>query len=309
MFLFGNNFLHIRNNHIIPLVNYGISKSKVKCWSFKDIISQNIISLTKLSGSSVELEIGKNDYYKALHCDIELFMNKSIVQYADFLNSKKNSPCWSFVTLYYLAFFSSTCLFRFLDKGFIFLNEEQIKRINDFSIAMYSEGLALKSGNYYFYCKNESENGNIILSLSHKSEGVHKLNWIQLENTFRNFLPYCDDDEKAIFNIFLQHFSIFNPSFPSNLRNKLNYNGESSILDIEGHIDHADIKAINMNFIKSLSGISLNIDIKNQIDSIAHLTSYLFKFNSLLYDEYLNRSVFGKDFSKNREVFLKKNTP
>jgi hypothetical protein len=65
-----------------------------------------------MTGKNIEIEISKDDYYKALHCDIELFMNKSTVQYCDFLQSKKNSPCWSFVTLYYLTFFSATC---FLD--------------------------------------------------------------------------------------------------------------------------------------------------------------------------------------------------
>lgn len=109
---FGKNFLYIRNTHVIPLVSYGINKKNIKFWSLKDVITKNVLSLNKMTGKNIEIEISKDDYYKALHCDIELFMNKSTVQYCDFLQSKKNSPCWSFVILYYLTFFSATC---FLD--------------------------------------------------------------------------------------------------------------------------------------------------------------------------------------------------
>ena len=51
MDLFGNNFLDIRNNHIIPLVNYGINRNKFQFWSLKDILTQNIVSLNKLAGN------------------------------------------------------------------------------------------------------------------------------------------------------------------------------------------------------------------------------------------------------------------
>ena len=307
MDLFGNNFLDIRNNHIIPLLNYGIQRKKYQFWSLKDVITQNIISLNKLAGKSVEIEVSKSDYYKALHCDIELFMNKSIIQYSDFTKSKINSPCWSFVTLYYLAFFSTTCFFRFLSKGFIFLTSEQKKRIEDFSLAVYSTPISLDSGNYYFNFKEENANGNIIITLSFKGESVHKLNWIQLENTLRDFLPNCDSDERAIYTAFLSHFSTFKSDFPSNLRNKLNYNGESSILDIEDSVSYIDLQQINANFIKGLFNIDTILSIRNQIDSIGYLASYLFKFNAALYKEYLDRSEFGKDFNKERQSYLTTN--
>lgn len=304
MDLFGNNFLDIRNNHVIPLVKFGIQRSKFQFWSLKDIITQRLISLNKLSGKSVEIEIEKSDYYKALHCDIELFMNKSVIQYSDFSKSVNNSPCWSFVTLYYLAFFSTTCFFRFLNKGFIFLNSSQKKRLEDYSLAVYSTPIVMETGNYYFSYKEENANGNIVITLSFKGESVHKLNWIQLENTLRAFLPTCDSDETAIYKVFLNHFSIFKSEFPSNLRNQLNYNGDSSILDIEDSISYVNLKQININFIKGLFNIDTTINTKNQIESIGYLTSYLFKFNAALYKEYLDRSNFGSDFDKERQRYL-----
>jgi hypothetical protein len=43
--------------------------------------------------------------------------------------------------------------FRFLDKGFIFLTQEQKKRLEDYSIAVYSESISLETGNYFLVKK------------------------------------------------------------------------------------------------------------------------------------------------------------
>jgi hypothetical protein len=39
--------------------------------------------------------------------------------------------------------------------------------------------------------------------------------------------------------------------------------------------------------------------------SISYLASYFFEFNQKLYNEYLDRSKFGKDFNAERENYLK----
>lgn len=307
MELFGNNFLDVRNKHIFPLVGYGIPKEKCKFWSLKDTITNKIVSLAKLNGKSVEIEVRKDDYYKSLHCDIELFMNKSTIQYSDFIKSGKSSPSWSLVTLYYLAFFANTCFFRFLSKGFVFLSAEQKNRIEKFSITVNSSPISLDSGNYFFSYKGESLSGNIILTLSSKGEGLHRLNWLQLESTLRDFLPNCDTDEKTIYSLFLNNFSNFKTEFPSNIRNKLNYNGESSILDINDNLPRINFNDINNNFYKGLSKIGNEATTDNQMNGLAYLASFLFEFNNRLYGEYLERSSYGNDFYNERVKYLKLN--
>ncbi|CAG5069010.1 hypothetical protein DYBT9623_01744 [Dyadobacter sp. CECT 9623] len=304
MNLFGKNYLSVRNENVLPLISYGVKRAKYQHWSFKDVITSNIVSLNKLSGKSVEIEIRKEDYYRALHCDIELFMNKSAVQYADFLKSKSNSPCWSFVTFYYLTFFAVTCFFRFLNRGFIFLSREQKDRLEQFSLAVYSSPITLDSGNYYFKLKEVNAVGNIILTLSFKGESVHKLNWIQLEATFREFIPNCDHNERTMFNCFLSHFSAFRNDFPSSLRNALNYNGESTILDLENSIPYIEMKNLDSDFLKTLFSIGMQDLRINHTSSLAHLTSYLIEFNNELYNEYMVRSGFGKDFARERNQYL-----
>ncbi|MCF0075329.1 hypothetical protein LZD49_32930 [Dyadobacter sp. CY261] len=307
MGLYGDNFLKIRNQHVLPLVSYGIARKKYQYWSFKDIITKNVISLNKLQGKSVEVEISKSDYYRALHCEIELFMNKATIQYADYIKSQTSSPSWSFVTLYYLTFFSTTCFFRFLNRGFIFFSSEQIKRLEDFSQAVYSDVISLDSGNYYFNLKETTETDTVIITLTFKGDNIHKQNWIQLEATFREMLADCDETEETIIKTFISHFAAFKTEYPSWLRNRLNYNSDSSILDLEASVMHVDLSSFRSDFLKGLVGVDLTPDMNSQIASIGFLSSYLLGFITELYKEYLQRSEHGKDFSLERKIYLENN--
>lgn len=306
MELFGKNFLNVRNTHVLPRINFGISRKKVGYWSLKDVFTNNLVSLNKLTGKSIEIEITKDDYFKAIQCDIELFMNKTLIQYIDFQNQSNISRTWSFVTLYYFAFFSTTCLFRFLDKGFVFLSKEHTQRLENFSQAVYSSVISLDAGNYYFNLKEINVYGNVVILLSSKGDSVHKSTWIQLESTLREFRDASQGDETALYELLLDHFSKFKSEYPSHLRNKLNYQGESSILDLENALPSIDLQEINRGFIKDLASFdSNNSDSHNQMKSVSFLGSYLFEFNRKLYSEYLERSKYGKDFNSERIDYYK----
>lgn len=306
---FGDNFLNVRNTCLLPMISYGIKRPKFSHWSLKETITNNIISLVKLTKNEIEIEIEEELFYKSLHCEIELFMNKSIIQYADYSKSNKSSQCWSFVTLYYLSFFSTTCFFRFLRCGFIFLTKEQIDRINNYSLIHYGSIITLSPGNYFFKFKEVNLDGNVVLKLNYKSEGVHKLNWLHLESIFKEFLTKSDIEEKLIYDTFLSHFNIFSPEFPSHLRNKLNYNGESSIIDLENSLPDLNYNKLKSNFYLELRNIKTtdSSSKENQIKSICLLSHYLLNFNQELYNEYLDRSIFGRDFNLERTRFLNKN--
>lgn len=306
MELFDNAFRQIRNTHVIPRVSYGITRKKVKYWSLKEVITTQLISLNKLSGKAVEIELNPDDYFKAIQCEIELFMNKSIIQYLDINAQKSVSKTWSFVTFYYFAFFSATCLFRLLDKGFIFLSREHTKNLEDFSLAVYSNIISLDVGNYYFNLKEINSYGNIILTVSNKGDSVHKSTWIQLEQTLRDLKQISNDSEKVVYELLIEHFSKFKTEYPSYLRNKLNYNGDSSLLDFENLLPQIEIQEIDKSFFKDLAKFDTNnLTETNQMQSISYLASYLFELNKKLYNEYLDRSNYGKDFNKERQDYIK----
>lgn len=305
--LFGDNYINIRDKFIIPLVNYGINRKSYEYWGFKDVISNNILSLNKLEGKSIEIELSKSDYYKGLHCDIEMFINKSFIQYSDFIHSANCSTTWSFVTLYYFAFFNATCFLRFLNRGFLFLNKEQKKRFEDYSLAVYSTPISLESGNYFFSFKEINTNGNVVITLTFKGDNFHKMKWIQLESTLRELIPACDKDETAIYKMILSLFSSFSNEFPSMLRNKLNYNGDSSILDFEHSLPRIDLESIKLDFIKGLFKLKTEPTFTNKIIATAYIGSFLLRYNKELYNEYAIRSGLGRDFSVERQTYLKRN--
>lgn len=301
----GKNYYYIRNNHLLSKLNFGVSRNKYSYWSFKNIISLNLISLKKLSGKSYEIELDQKDYYKSIYCDIELFMNKIYIQYCDFNQQINSSASWSFITFYYFAFFNSTCLFRFLDKGFIFLSKEQCDNLEKFSTAMYSDSIRVDTGNYYFALKEVNEFGNIVLSLTHKGDSVHKSTWIQLESTLNEFKLNSDQDEAIIYSSLLSRFKDLNSEFPSNIRNKLNYNGESSILDFCKELPIFKLFEFSKLDLKDIVNIKFSSNSTiNSIESLNYLTSYIFQLNLKLYNEFIERSSYGKDFEKERNDYL-----
>ena len=307
MDFFDKNYLKIRNEHIIPKLEYGISRKKIEYWSFKEIITNRLISLTKLRGQTIEIELNIEDYYRALHCDIELFLNKTTIQYSDITLLNKTSLTWSFISIYYFAFFNATCLFRFLDNGFLFLSKVHCKRFEDFSSAVYSDSISLNSGNYYFTLKEINSYGNVVLILNSKNDSVHKSTWQLLENIFKKFSKNSSNDEKVVFDLFLDHFSKFKSEFPSEIRNKLNYNGVSSILDLEESIPSMKLSCIDSKFLKDLLKIDSNSSkYSEKMKSVTLLASYLFKLNTSLIQEFNERSIYGTDFKKERGNYLKK---
>jgi len=303
MDLFGTNYLKIRNDFLLPLIPYGISKNKIEYWSLKDVLTTNIISVQHIGKSRVDIELSKEDFYRALHCEIELFLNKTIIQYCDSVQSIAQSRSWSYVSFYYFSFFCSTTFSRFLHRGYLFLSKVQKERIEKFHLAVYSTPIMLETGNYYFYTK-EDENGKMIISLNFAGSNVHKLSWTNLEVTLRDGLPFCTDKEKVIYEALLKIFSTFSTEFPSRLRNDLNYNSQHSIVDINSMIPYLNLEGINNNYFKSLLALDLSSSFTNELKAAGHISVFLYKIIMQLYSEYRERSKFGSDFEKVRETYL-----
>jgi len=305
MRVFGTNYLKLRNQYLIPFIPHGIQRRNYEYWIFKDVITDKLLSLNKISANSFEIEIKEDDFYKGLYCEVQLFFSKSMIQYIDFSQSKLNSASWSFVTLYYLSFFASTTLFRFLHKGFIFLDFSHTKKFENYSLAMYSQPLKLNSGNYYFSVSGINSFGNILLTLTFKGRNIHQSHWIQMEQFLRDSIPDCDNDEKIIFSLLLKLFTEFPTEFQSTLRNKLNYKCESAIWDFEKKFPNINFLHLNGNFVKELLRQEFSKSDINQLNGTAIISVFLMKYILKLFTELTERSEYGKDFSKERNRYLK----
>lgn len=305
MELFGTNYLKLRNEYLIPLVPHGVKRNVYKHWLFKDVLTNKLTELNKLTGSSYELEINESDFFKGLYCEIQLFFGKSVIQYIDFNQSNLNSASWSFVTLYYLSFFASTTLFRFLHRGFIFLDSSQTKKLEDFHLARYSLPIKLYTGNYYFSVGESITLGNVLITLSFKGRNIHQSHWIQMEQFLRESIVNCDSSEKPVFSLLQKLFTQFPKEFQSTLRNKLNYRCESAIWDFEKKFPIIDFEHLNINFLKELLRQDFSSSDINQLNGTAIVSVFLMKYILKLHSELSERSNFDKDFSKERNEYLK----
>ena len=159
----GDSFLRLRNDYIIPLIRYGISRRNCNYWNFKDTVTNKIVSLTHLSKNTFEIEISNNDFYKSTICEIELFKNKSLIQFCEYLKLNRKNSTWAFVSLYYFFFFTTTTLMRMLNRGYLYLGSTHVKRIELYELATHSTIIKLEPGNYFYSVKGYSCYGNMIL--------------------------------------------------------------------------------------------------------------------------------------------------
>ena len=306
MDLLGNAFFHLRNTYIIPFIQYGIQRKKVNFWSLKSIFSNNIISLNLVNKNTLELEISEDDFFKSSLCDIELFKNKSIIQYVEYSSIKNKKSTWAFVTLYYHFFFAATTLMRMLHRGFVYFDSSHIKSIENYSLAMYSAPIKLDSGNYFYSVKGFSTTGNLLITLSNKGEGIHQLTWLQMENILRSdIIPNASNDEISIYYQLNILINALGSKFPSVLRNKLNYPSESCILDLEKLLPEIRIDLISQNFYNSFLNIKPNDNsLENQILITSCYSILIFNLVKNLHQEYEMRTKFHKDFQRERIDFL-----
>ncbi len=308
MELFGENFIDVRNRYIIPSISFGVGRHEYESWNFKDTVSNNSKNFSSSSKNAFQVEINKSDFFKALHCDIELSLNKTTIQYIDLLYSKGQSKSWSYVTLYYFLFFGTNTLFRLLHSGNVFFYQNQIARFEALS-TLSGYGLKpLSTGNYRFSVQGENSNGDILLNFTFQGDNLHKKTWYQFEAIIRGFLPNCDSEEKAIFMQVIEIFKKYTIEFPSQTRNMLNYTGESSMLEIRNKIVHMNLKEFNKAFIKKLFTVDLigSSTLKNQMECTAFLSLLVFKYVQKLYGEYSLRSGYGQDFAEERKKLIQR---
>lgn len=299
---FNTGFIHVRNQHIIPRIQYGVEAKKSNFWRLKNVITDKLNNITHLNNSSFEISIKKDDYYKLIYCESELFLNKSYIQYHDYKKMVDNlSGSWSFVTLYYFLFFNLCCLLRFFDRGYIYLTSEYTKKLEKAHLALHSSPININDGNYFFQKKEIDSYGNITLSFK-KVDTTHKVIWGEFRNILVYLISKSSAQELGVYQIMLSHLDSFNSSYPSTLRNELNYNAETILLDFNNEITCYKLLELDDEFYRSFLKINENDSrISNKIKSVTYISSFIYYLNFQLAEEFYDRSTFGKDFIKMRK--------
>lgn len=299
--LFNTGFLFIRNQHILPRIKYGINANKANFWRLKKIITEKLNDINHIDNSSFEITLNQEDYFKLIYCESELFLNKSYIQYHDYKKMvDKLSGSWSFVTLYYLLFFNLCCLMRFCDCGYVYLSSEYTRKLENSHAALKSLPIKINDGNYFFKKISADNYGNIKISLK-RVDTTHKVIWGEFRNILIQLIEKSSAEELVIYKTILSHLDSFQSSFPSSIRNELNYNAETSLLDLNSQITCYDLSDLDEYFFSSFLKIDRNkTDLSNKIKSITHISNFIYNLNFRLAEEFYERSGFGKDFIRMR---------
>jgi hypothetical protein len=311
MIIFDTQFSQLRNKYIFPLIPYGKPQKSIKFFDLKDTLSSKVDGVViGTHNNSYSLKIGKDVFFNSLTCDIELFYTRMVVQYVDLQKNINLSPAWQYVTSYYLFFFSITTLFRLLHKGFVYFNDSQAKNLSRLLTALGNQAININSGNYSFSV-SEILTDYVTIELNFVGSDVHKNTWNKSKSLIDDVrINARKNDEKSI----LDALSIINnsigASFPSETRNKINYNGIYGLESVVNTIYRNGLIANTNSFAKQIIAYEkpLNDDINSYIKYSCLYGSYIFSLTHKLYEEYRERNNKPKnDFHNLRTSFLKKN--
>lgn len=226
MLILDKGYLEIRNKYIHPLSQYYIQYRQLKNYNIKNILLNNIQNVQKNPANEYIIDIDEEKLFKALLGDIFLFYIKSIVQKNDFEIIRDNveiSPNWNIVTSYYKSFYNASLLLRICFRGNIFLDKDYKKRLSYIVSTHIGEVIELDSNMFYFVEK--TNNGGYCLRLTKSQNNTHETVWYEINHLLEEIMLLSNkkSEEKAVLISCLDINRKLSATFPSKLRNKVNY--------------------------------------------------------------------------------------
>lgn len=224
MHVYDKAYLDIKNRYLVPLTSYSVPYSHLRNTNIKSAIITKSTSVDKLSDSEYVFHFDEDYLYKALLGDIELFYIRKIIQKADseFCKGDEISANWNIVTNYYNAFFAASLMLRLCHRGNIFF-DNSIRRQLEIMVSNIT-GAVVKLESNQFYEAYEDK-GNYVLKLTKANDGTHELVWRKMDTLINEMimLSRASSDEKVILTAIQQINNTLKNTFPSQLRNRVNY--------------------------------------------------------------------------------------
>lgn len=290
--MFGSNYLRLRNNFGLNLLDSDIKISDYRQLKFRSVILNNIITATSPADDTFSIEVSSKLFYKTISAEFELYHLRSKMQLEDFLNSNNISESWKFTTFYYFLFFSNVALHRLLNKGYIYLDSENANVFsNSLNAFLTSNVVNIGTGNWAFRKISETSS-NVTIELKKAGANVHQLAWQDLKSTLKNFIGHSSgnlsDSERSILDNLYKNIKGNNDFSPSETRNFLNYVSEIAIDEIEKKIFCPQIKVDN--FIKTLTQLNYNKSLSSNIILSIVIGQYLYLLNTEIIKDLQTRN-------------------
>lgn len=227
MVVYDKAYLSVKTKYIVPLSKYRIRyQSLNKCNMKSLLLNGDIKSIEKVSKDDYKIFVDEEILFKSLLGDISLMYIRSMIQKKDresILNeSSKISSNWNIVTYYYSYYFFASLLLRLCHRGTMFLNTEEKKKINEIFSEVIGSIVNIDSNVVYEIQKTTD---GYVLFLRKGDAKTHELVWKQTSSLLNEILPLSThkSDEETILKILNRINLELSPIYPSQLRNRVNY--------------------------------------------------------------------------------------
>lgn len=224
MLVYDKAYMDLRSKYLVPLAKYSVSYSHLRNTNIKRTIVEKTTSVDVISDREYIFHFDEDYLLKALLGDVELFYIRKIIQNDDTIcgTGVGVSANWNIVTHYYNAFFASSLMLRLCHRGNIYLDND-LKRNLEKMISMVT-GTVIKLDSNQYYEVYERQ-GQYVLKLTKAEDNTHELVWRKLDSLIDDMLLLArkKSDEYLILSAIRQINRYLGNTFPSQLRNRVNY--------------------------------------------------------------------------------------
>lgn len=307
MLVFDKGFMTLKTKYIVPLSPYTVQYNHLNACNVKNMLI-NKVSSVEQDGLDYVYRFDKDFLMKGLMGDIELFYIRVLQQREDALQvasvNKKVTANWNIVTNYYYGFFLASLLLRICFRGNIFLDMAYKKKLEEITSVMLGEAISINSNAIYCVEKQDSD---YVLRIKKANDNTHELVWRELDKLLDDLVRFSkpNSDEYTVLSVIKHINNTLNNTYPSQLRNRVNYQVPYGLKYLDGDLYHKDI-FIQHNWLKEI--LEFNSEIKDDDNYIVRMSvayiNYLERLTFKLLDEYYqirgNENGILSKINKNR---------
>ena len=224
MVLYDKAYAELKSKYLIPLTKYNVPYRQLRNTNVKKIIIEKMTSVDIINDKVIIVHLDNDYLFKALLGDIELFYIRNLIHKNDtkYCQGEGISANWNIVTSYYNAFFAASLMLRLCFRGNIFFDAESKKNLEKMVTLSTGTIVSLDSNQFYEVL---DEQGRNIIRLTRSVDGTHELVWKKMDGLISEMILLSRDksDELLILTALKQINNLLSSTYPSKLRNRVNY--------------------------------------------------------------------------------------
>lgn len=261
MLVYDSAYLNAKMKYIVPLTKYRLRYNSLGNCNIKTLLtSGNIKSINKINKYEYHIYVDEELLFKSLLGDIFLMYIRTLIQEKDSVFVAQNndiSANWNVVTSYYHSYFSASLLLRLCYRGTLFLDSEEKRIVEQIFTQFIGCTICIESNLTYEIVSTKS---GYVLVLKKGEANTHELVWKETLRLITEFkgLALGSSDEMAIIMSIIAINSALGPTFPSKLRNKVNYQLKYGLKYVNNKLYHPNK---NLSWIHEI----LSFDAKNTL--------------------------------------------